>query len=57
MNAFDDVAVYPKLADLPDFDDDPPPPFEDQEVVAVAAGWVSLCFSVSSYFPFLVKID
>lgn len=57
MCPFDRVPIYPVLLDLPDFMDDPPHPFPGQEGVAVAAACVSLCFSFSSYFQFLVKID
>lgn len=57
MNSFANVLVYPVLLDLADFDAVPPPHYLGQEEVAGAGGWVSLCFSFSSYFQFLVKID
>ena len=57
MNLFDNVPIYPVLSDLPDFELNPPPPFPGQEGVEGARLWVSLCFSFSSYFQFLVKID
>lgn len=57
MSPFANVDIFPELSGLPDFNSDPPPPFKGEEVVAGAHGWVSLCFSFSSYFQFLVKID